>query len=777
MKSYLRFLSRNKLYSVIMAVGLSVSLAFVIIMSCYVWQQYRVGRQYPDYENIYILGQGGSTYSRAHIGFMAKDMIPDIEAATRIVNYNRILATETTEIGITEAFGIVPNFFDFFPCRFVAGGKEGVQGSGSVAISQSLATRLGDDDIIGKILYFDGRQYTVGAVYEDFKESIFQERDILVCEDYPDAADYGYINVIGNLYTFIKLRNGADTDEVIRQVNKASEDNAIHSGDRSHSDDRFKYALTRLDELYLADCNWGGAGLRKGDPQTMKAFGIIVIFLLVSSVFNYINLSSALSGRRSKEMATRMLHGDNNAGVIIKSIAESLGFVVACMVLAFAIAYALVPKINGLIESDIPIEISMKPGYLLFYASITLLIGLACSIVPAIVSVRFTPLDVTKGTFRYYSKKTFSKVFIIIQNAIAVIIVAVSLTMTFQIRHMKAMPLNANVENLYSCRNYYYDAAFEEKLKALPYVTDVGKAFGRPCGNASNWSLPINGDRENEVSFSVMYSDTTAFRLFDYQVIHDFGIPGRLGMWMTESTFERLGIDIDNPVLPKELGYIEEDVQLAGIIKDYPVRTAINMITDECTILYVFTEDKMRLTGDYIVKMSQVTEENKKELFDLSAAAIADKYGPGTLVRSGYIKDLIDSEYVHISNQLTLVNILMVIAIMLAALGQIAMSTYYASERQKDIGIRKVFGGTVRSESIRNIRDYMLYCLAACAIGIPTAVWIAGRYLDTFTYRMPSKPWIYIIAAITVFIISLASVLWQTLRAARTNPAEVLKKE
>lgn len=777
MKSYLRFLSRNKLYTAIMAVGLSVSLAFVIIMSCYVWQQYRVGRQYPDYENIYILGQSGSTFSRAHIGFMAKDMIPDIEAATRIVNYNRILATETTEIGITEAFGIVPNFFDFFPCRFVAGGKEGVQGSGAVAISQSLATRLGDDDIIGKILYFDGRQCTVGAVYEDFKGSIFQERDILVCEDYPDAADYGYINVIGNLYTFIKLRNGADTDEVIRQVNKVSEDNAIHSGDRSHSDDRFKYALTRLDELYLADCNWGGAGLRKGDPQTMKAFGIIVIFLLVSSVFNYINLSSALSGRRSKEMATRMLHGDNRTGVIVKSILESLAFVATCMVMAFAIAFALVPKINGLIQSDIPIEISMRQEYMLLYVGITLLIGFSCSVIPAIISVRFSPLDVTKGTFRYYSKKTFSKIFMIIQNAIAVIIIAVSLTMTFQIRHMKAMPLNAKVDSLYSCRNYHYDVTFEEKLKVLPYVTEIGKAFGRPCGNASNWGLPINGDYENIVTFSVMYSDTTAFRLFDYQVIHDFGRPGRFGIWLTESTFKLFGMDINNPVLPKELGYIEADVELAGIIKDYPVRTAINLMKDEYTILYVFPEDKMRMTGDYIVKMSQVTEQNKKELFDLSAEAIADKYGPGTLVNSGYIRDLIDNEYAHISNQLKLVNILMFIAIMLAALGQIAMSTYYTTERQKDIGIRKVFGGTVRSESIRTIIEYMLYCLAACAVGIPLAVWVSSKYLETFIYRMPSKPWIYITAAFAVFASSLASILWQTLRAARTNPAEALKKE
>ncbi len=770
MKSYLRFLSRNKLYTAIEVVGLSVSLAFVVIMGCYVWQQYRVGREYPDHERIYNIGMSGSSQSRVHIGFMVKDQIPDVEDATRIVNYNRILATETEEIGITEAFSILPNFFDFFPCRFVEGGKEGVQGAGFVAISESMATRLGGD-VIGNILFFDGQQCTVGAVYEDFKGSLLEERDILVCENYPEAADYPFLNTIGNTYTFIKLRDGAVPEEVIRKVNEVSSDNAISSFDKS------EYALTRLDELYLADCNWGGTGIRKGDPQTMKAFGIIVIFILISSIFNYINLSSALSVRRSKEMATRMLHGDNRTGIIVKSFTESLALVATCMILAFAIAYALVPGINGLIQSDIPIEISMKPGYLLFYAGITLLIGLACSIVPAIVSVRFSPLDVTKGTFRFQSKRTFTKIFIIIQNAIAVIIISVSLTMTFQIRHMKAMPLNANVDSLYRCSNYYYDVKFEEKLKSLPYVTDVGKAFGRPCGNASNWGLPINGDYENQVSFSVMYSDTTAFRLFEYQVVHDFGQPGGFGMWMTESTFERLKMDINNPIPPKELSYIEGDVPLAGIIRDYPVRTAINMVTDECTILYVMPENDIRLTGDYIVKMNQVTEKNKQELFDLSAAAVAEEYGSGTLVRSGYIRDQIDSEYAHISNQLTLVNILMVIAIMLAALGQIAMSTYYATEKEKEIGIRKVFGGTISSESIRNISDYMIYSLVACAFSIPVAVWICTRYLETFVYKMPMKLWIFVAAAFAILAITLASVLWQTLRAARTNPAEALKKE
>ena len=105
------------------------------------------------------------------------------------------------------------------------------------------------------------------------------------------------------------------------------------------------------------------------------------------------------------------------------------------------------------------------------------------------------------------------------------------------------------------------------------------------------------------------------------------------------------------------------------------------------------------------------------------------------------------------------------------------MSTYYATEREKEIGIRKVFGGTIRSESLRSLREYMVYCVIAGIIGVPVAVWICMKYLETFSYRMPDKPWIFIAATLIIFAISVFSVLWQTLRAARTNPAEALKKE
>ena len=124
-----------------------------------------------------------------------------------------------------------------------------------------------------------------------------------------------------------------------------------------------------------------------------------------------------------------------------------------------------------------------------------------------------------------------------------------------------------------------------------------------------------------------------------------------------------------------------------------------------------------------------------------------------------------------------LMELFMSISIFISLIGLIAMSSYFAAEREKDIALRKVYGGTVASETSRNLRDYLFMTLAACIIGIPVAIWLGDMYLEEFPYRIHLGLPVALIAASAAFIISLAAVLWQTLRAARTNPAEALKKE
>ncbi|MBQ8809987.1 MAG: FtsX-like permease family protein [Bacteroidales bacterium] len=774
MKSYLRFLSRNKLYTAIEVVGLSVALAFVILMSCFVWQQRSVGRQYPDFKSIYCAGYYNTTFSSVRFSNIISGQIPGIEQTVNIVRYEGLM---DESIGIGTYLAVSSGFFDMFPCRFIAGNHDVLDDASNVIITESMAEKFGGMDALGKDFHINNERYTIGAIIEDHEYSIFDSQyRIFVSLDHPDFdffknTDEYKGSADGNSLTFHKVRKGADVGEIRKRMNEINDSYLIREEDKGKE----YYNLIRLDKLYFSDSNQG-QGLKRGNAMMMKVFSIIAIFLLISAIFNYINLSTALAGKRGKEMATRMLLGDSRQKVMGIYIKESLLMTFMCICLAFLIAKACLPYINRLIDSPVPVAISFSPSQMILYLLILIVTGLSCGIIPGIISFRFRPIDTLKGSFRYHSKKTFSKIFIIIQDCIAIIMIAVSLIMGSQIRHMMDMPVQADIDSLYRCNTRTFDPGFEQKLRGLPYVSDIGKTYGRPCGNALNNIVPLDENFTNLVNLGEIHCDAAAFRMYGFEVVRDYGKPGMRGAWLTEGAAQALGMNLDDPVLPRGMDRMNQGFEVAGIIRDFALRTAINLIENEYGVVYVY--DKwMPFAGDYIVKMNSISKENLKELEEISAEEARYNFGPNVRVSSGLLEDLIKADYAQTRNQLAMVNIFMVIAIMLSVLGQVAMSTYYASEREKEIGIRKVFGGTVRSESARNIREYMLYCLIAAVVAIPAAWVIAGRYLEDFAYRMPQKAWIYIAAAAAVAAISLLAVLWQTLRAARTNPAEALKKE
>jgi len=142
-----------------------------------------------------------------------------------------------------------------------------------------------------------------------------------------------------------------------------------------------------------------------------------------------------------------------------------------------------------------------------------------------------------------------------------------------------------------------------------------------------------------------------------------------------------------------------------------------------------------------------------------------------------FLKNVVASKYNKTKRQMRLIELIMGISVLLSLLGLVAMSTHFASEREKSIAIRKVFGGTLESETRRNLNEYVIMILIANVIAIPLAVWLCGRYLEDFVYRIDLHPWIFVVTVLLSFVIAIGSVLWQTLRAAKTNPAEALKKE
>lgn len=777
MKSYLRFLSRNKLYTAIEIVGLSVALAFVIIMSCFVWQNMSVNRHYPDQDRMYAIGTKGSLMSNAYIAETMVDAIPELECGTTVLRLTGDPHSIDGNLLERESYMVIEkNFFEMFPTRFIYGSEDVLNTLSNAIVTESLAMEFGVEDIIGKTLLFEGEhKLIIAAVIEDFDDTIFQNEQVIINIGHESqhrwkGGQNSNIHVTSSgVLALVKAKKGADEMVILDKMDRIYE-NGISE---KHREDSY-LSLTRLDKAYTSDNNEGEYdGLKKGNAGLMTAFSIIVVFLLISAVFNYINLNTALAGRRSKEIATRMLLGEDRLNIFKRNMLESLGFMITCMCIAFIIARACLPYVNGLLDSPIPVQMKFSHGYIYMYTIILGVTALFCGIIPSLISFRFQPIEIIKGSYRHQSKRTFSKVFIIIQNIIAIIIIAMSITMNSQISYMIDMPMNANTEGLFICRTF--SGEFEKTLRELPYVAEFGRCQGRPGMAYGSYGFELEGDVPKEVSLDICECDSAAFELFGFKIVKDYGVPMGQGAWLTETAVRELGIDPENPVFPSRYAWAINYNAIAGIIEDVPFSSAMNLNPDAGGFVLKGPQDPD--WSDYIVRLSDSSAENIKELTRLCEEEIVRVHGRSIPVSSGYYPDLIEEAYEPIKKQAKMVTLFMIVAILLSALGQIAMSTYYATEKEKEIGIRKVFGGTVRSESIRNIFEYMAYCVIACIIAVPVSVWIAGRFLETFVYKMPQKPWIFVAAALMVFAVALASVLWQTLRAARTNPAEALKKE
>ncbi len=773
MKSYLRFLGRNKLYTAIMAVGLSVSLAFVIIMSCFVWQNTSVNRHYPEQDRMYAIGGKGTTMSNMVMTQTMMDAVPEFEDGTTIKVLNMYPESYIDGIAVDGfSMRISKGFFALFPTDFIYGSADALDDIGNAMVTKSLADKFGGEDVIGKKLLFEGEvEYTIAAVIEDFDNTIFENSQVIV--NIANGSSQQNSNLHGwasGYISIVKAKKGADENVLQEKVDKVYE-NGLHEKNRGKDG---YLSLTRLDKVYTSDNNEGGyTGFKKGNASLMTTFSIIVVFLLISAIFNYINLSTALAGRRSKEIATRMLLGEERQTVFRRNLLESLMFMAVCMCIAFILAWVSLPYVNGLLDSPIPVQMKFSHGYIYMYLIIMGITALFCGIIPALISFRFQPIEIIKGHYRYQSRRTFSKVFIIIQNALAIIIVAATLTMNSQIGHMIDMPLNATTDDLYYAKTYSAD--FEKTLRELPYVEEFGRASGRPGQSSGTYGFRLNNEVNKDVTMQMCECDEKAFELFGFKIVKDYGVPNGEGAWLTESAVRKLEMDPENPVFPQANAWVINYAPVAGIIEDAVFSSALDLNLDTGGIVLVGPQDPE--WSAYVVLLNDTSPEYIRELDRLSEEEIKRIHGPNAPFTPGFFPTLIESAYEPVRKQADMVLLFMVVAIMLSALGQIAMSTYYATERQKEISIRKVFGGTVRSESIRNIFEYMTYCFIACVVAVPVSILIAGRYLETFVYKMPQKPWIYVVAAVSAFAISLGSVLWQTLRAARTNPAEALKKE
>ena len=790
MKSYLKFLSRNKLYTAIEAVGLVISIAFVILIGNYVWQQYSIAHENPIGDRVYAVGKDQyvalSWWDKAE--FDAK--IPEAEAVCRVSSRDMVIT-----IGESKVQGIMiqvdPEFFEIFPnYQLLEGNLEEYGLKGHCLISESFARKHFTGSPIGKQLsmenYFAGEEtFTVCGVYKDFSGTMMPPSDILSNPEYDAAYSSGRIHpfsTIGQYVTLIKVKEGTDREALAKKVEDIC---------KEHYDSNFVKStpIYTVPELYFNPEQWI---FHRGNKSVLQMLLVVVLLLLASAIFNYVNLSLALSGKRAKEMATRRLLGAPQGSIIWKYIGESILFTAVCFALALLLSWALLPIMNELllnVTTDtgntwmyIPVTLGLSAGTVAAYALAIVLIGALAGIAPALFASRFAPIDIVRGTFRRRSKMMFSKVFIVFQNTVSVILIAMAILMEAQLGHMMHRPLNARSEGLYSlgfyARDYSEVEPLVDRLNRIPEVKRV--AFGRGFPGQMNMELGFKAPDGTHHQTQVIACTPEYFEMLGLKVVKDFGTPRENSVWMSQSLANE--IELSDTTMTYYAGKFQVNgintEYVGGVFEDIPTSDATASDPTTNSAIIMAPAQSILYGNGLMIEVEGDKRTADKAIMEAYAAYSEEKNGtyvePGL---NGYIMDVINRQLLPVKMALRLVELFMVLSVLIALLGLLAMSAYYSGENTKSIAVRKVFGSDVLRETRRTVKDYMVLVGIACIIGIPVSVWMAGKYLSRYTYRIENYWWIFVLAVVLTFAMAFGSVLWQTLKAAKTNPATELKKE
>jgi putative ABC transport system permease protein len=311
----------------------------------------------------------------------------------------------------------------------------------------------------------------------------------------------------------------------------------------------------------------------------------------------------------------------------------------------------------------------------------------------------------------------------------------------------------------------------KDALERLPFVKRVGRCSGTPgIGTGGQYSKTKDGQ---DIMYRLYSMDSTAFQMFDFEILKDYNAPLFNSVWFSDASFAATGFDDDYHDITVLSQRNSGCANLAGVFKAFPINNA-NMGEEEYAVVSVVRPEDIWI-GSYLIE----TTGDRKEAYSKIMETYEDYAKDREVILNypSWIDETIAEAWKPARNNMRLIEIFMLLSIIISLLGLLAMSAYYADEKSRDIAVRKVFGGTVDTEAWRTIRDYMILVGIACIIGIPIAVYAAQEYLKDFIYKLEGYWWIFVLAVVITLGISLLAVLWQTLKAARTNPATELKKE
>lgn len=795
----LRNITRNRIQSVIQVLSLVIGITAMILVGLYGRYEMSYDRGHEKFDRIYRLEFGDRVGQPTAPGHQIKQNFSEVENVVRLVNWEgkgtsisiryepEGDSTAIRLLAVEDYYWADSSIFDVFSFDFIQGNPEtALRDPFSVVLTEPLARRVfGGEDPVGKAFGW----LTVTGVMRELEHSHMKINMLISMTSDDSKPDYprgspGYLNNYApdfSYITFLLLPENGNPRQVEQRINEYfREKTPLRSG---IDFDQGSYSLRPLKKIYFTTgVNSEKNYSRHGNLKMLRVVITIAAFVLLLAAINYINLTTARASLRAKEIGIRKINGSSMQMLVGQVLIESLVIALISFGIALIMVVLLLPGFNRLANSGMDFHFAFGPLAWVFYFLAALLLGLISGIYPALVLTRYKPVDSLYGQKVQGSASLVFRQFLMTFQFIISIFLLVGVMVVYrQIAYMKKSDLGFNQKSVINVNYYRWlqnpeaRNLIKQELEKIPGVKGIAFSQGMMGGESLQLpqSLLVEGEKKQVSYFGIgpsflelMEIELIEGRNFSMDRPADYAIEGNYPakVLINETGALELGLDMPlGTILSGEPGPMFE---IVGLVKDIHYNSHHTSI-EPC--LYSWSP---------WINMASIRLETNGQRETLDA--IEDelkRLEPNMVFDYTYLEDSYARQYEKDEQTARIVRNFAIIAILIACMGLFGLASFMAVRKTREFGIRKIMGASVQSLAILLMQEFTKWVFIAIAIASPLSWWIMSRWLRGFTYHTGIAFWILLVAAAIALMVTLVTVLGQSLKTARLNPVDSLRSD
>ena len=800
-KIALRSLWKYRGYSAINIAGLAVGLATCLLIFIFVMDELSYDRYNEKADRIYRVDAeinfGGQHQEMAvapdPLSAALKADFPQVEQVVRFRDYGGFrLKKNFQHIQEDRVIHVDSSLFDVFTLPLVAGDKRtALSGPSSIVITEKAALKyFSTTDAVGKALQrSDGQEFTVSAVMKNMPAQSHFNYDFFLPLHSEESKAGSWLS--HNFATYLVLKEGADAEKLhaqfpalVRKYVGPQAEALLNASfdDLEKSGSYIRYSLTPLTKIYLTS-NKGAEMGQRGNMQYIYIFTAIAFFILLIACVNFMNLSTARSANRAKEVGVRKVLGSRKGNLVTQFLTESVLISFISLLLALALAQLLLPLFNQLAGKQIEIGFFQNPWLLPILVVLMLVVGLLAGSYPSFYLSSFQPIAVLKGKLAGGFKRSWLRSSLVVfQFAISIVLMVGTVVIYSQLKYIRSKNLGFNREQVLVVQNGYAlgekAKSFKNELKNIKGVESVTMTGYLPTGpyrGDSPLFADASLDQHSAVAMQNWYVDEDYVPTLRMQMVKGRNFSGQMltdsaGIVINEAAARLL--PFPDPV-GKTVYYVDDfqaratrPFRILGVVKDFN----FNSLREQVTPMALFLAEQR---GSFAMRLQAADVA--------SVLSQVERKWQSMVGNEPFSYTFMDDDFSRIYQGEQRVGKIAlsfsVLAILIACLGLFGLVTYAAEQRTKEIGIRKVMGASVGNIVNLLSKDFVRLVMIAIFIAFPLSWFVMNKWLQDFYYRISINWQVFLIAGVAALLIAVVTVSAQAVRAALANPVKNLRTE